>query len=106
VPIASAVSYGLALDNLAIEPGALRVNWAAASPLTEEDQLDMAVVKDAIGFPLASILREMGYEPDQIGAIMAEKKTAADEAMREFNRGPGAVPLVAGRIGDDEDEAA
>ncbi len=104
VPIASAVSYGLALDNVAIVPGELRVNWEPAAPLSEEDQLDMAVVKDAIGWPFEAILREMGRDTDEIAKIMAEKKTAADEAMREFNRGTSAVPLVAGRIGDDADE--
>jgi len=102
-----AMTYALQLDGMTnVQLGDLRINWVSAAPITEEDQLDNAILKQQIGYPFQTILRENGYEPDQIELIMQEKKAAVDEAMREFNRGPGAVPLVAGRIGDDEDEAA
>lgn len=103
--IEAAMTYALQLDGMTnVQPGDIRINWSSAAPVTEEDQLDNAIMKQQIGFPFEAIVREMGYEPDQIALILEEKKRAVDEAMREFNRGPGAVPLVAGRIGDDEDE--
>jgi hypothetical protein len=99
VPIAEAVSYGLALDGLAVEPGKLRVNWESVTAMTEDDELDLATMKSSIGFSMETLLRELGYEPDQIKTIMEEKRRATDEAAREFNRGMVDLTVV-----DDEDE--
>lgn len=88
--IAAAQGYGLRLQGLAVPDGALRVNWAPVAPLTDEDELDMALTKQTLGYPLPTLLREMGYEPDQVAAIMAEKRAAAYEAQRAFDAGVSA----------------
>jgi hypothetical protein len=101
VPIAEAVSYGLALDGLNVEPGKLRVNWDSVTAMTEDDQMDLAVMKKReLEMSLETVLRELGYEPDQITQILEEKRRATDEAMREFNRGGLGV---AGPIADEDD---
>lgn len=104
VPIAEAVSYGLALDGLAVEPGKLRVNWDSVTAMTEDDELDLSLMKSTLGFPLETLLRELGYEPDQIAEILKEKAAAVDEAMREFNR--GGIGLAPPIDEDDEEEQA
>ncbi len=84
---ADAVRYGLRLSGTEVEPGALRVNWASAAPLSQEDKLDIALQKDAVGYPFEAILREMGYEPKQLAQIMGERDQAAEQAARQFNAG-------------------
>ena len=77
-------TYGLRLQGKDVAPGAIRVNWASAAPLSEEDRLDIAVEKQGIGFPFEAILRESGYEPKQIADIMTMKQNAAAEAQAAF----------------------
>lgn len=75
-------TYGLRLQGKDVAPGAIRVNWASAAPLSDEDKLDIAVEKQGIGFPFEAILRESGYEPKQIADIMQEKRQQlADENL-------------------------
>lgn len=93
VPFSEAMSYGLALDGLATRPGDLRINWTPAAPLSEEDELDMALQKDSLGFPLEQILKEMGYEESQITDILEAKRKVADEGARMFNRGVVVPPV-------------
>lgn len=71
---ADAQRYGLRLRKIETKPGAIRVNWASAASISEEDQLDLDTEKKQIGYPFAAILRERGTEPDQIEKIMDEKR--------------------------------
>ncbi len=90
-------TYGLRLRREDVAPGAIRVNWASAAPLSEEDELDIANEKKALGLPFEAILREMGYEPDQIITIMHEKRQQlADENLLIGDFGSPVVNAPAG----------
>lgn len=94
------IRYALRLTGTEVEPGAIRVNWVPAAPLSNEEQMEQALGMNSLGFPLDSILREVwGYEPEQIEQIMAERKAAMDEQAAQFNRGLTAVAI-------EEEEAA
>jgi len=99
---AAMLTYGLRLQGETVAPGDIRVNWEPASPLSEEDVWEIALLKQSAGMPFAAILREMGYEPEQLAAILEEKAQAVSEAQRVFDA--GRVP--AGFDDDDEGEAA
>ncbi|MDQ3653879.1 MAG: phage portal protein, partial [Chloroflexota bacterium] len=94
--------YGLRLDGKDVAPGAIRVNWEPVSSVSDEDVWELIAMKVGSGMPFVAALREAGYEPDQIQAIQEEAKKAADEGIRQFNR--GGVPNVAGRIADDDED--
>lgn len=70
------IRYGLRLMGMAVEPGAIRVNWKSAAPLAEDEVWTVAQQKIDAGMPFEAALREAGYEPDQIATILAER--AAD----------------------------
>jgi hypothetical protein len=78
---AEAMRYGLRLQGIESERGDIRINWQPAAPLSEGEQLDMAEVKERIGWPFAAILREMGYEPDQLEQVITERDTEREAAM-------------------------
>ncbi|MDF2757504.1 MAG: hypothetical protein K0S99_135 [Thermomicrobiales bacterium] len=77
-----AVSYGLRLQGQPVEPGKLRTNWEPAAPMSEEDKWDLAEVKLRAGMPFEAIIREMGYETDQVKMILAEKSRETEAALR------------------------
>lgn len=87
--------YSVRLDGTNVAPGEIRVNWKSAAPLSTEDEIDLALQKQLLGFPFEALLREMGYEPDQIAAVVEEKARAADQVRRQFDMGD---------VVDDEDE--
>lgn len=70
------IRYGLRLMGMAVEPGAIRVNWKSAAPLAEDEEWTLIQQKIDAGMPFEAALREAGYEPDQIAQILAER--AAD----------------------------
>ena len=86
------VRYGLRLQGQAVEPGAIRVNWRPAAPLSEEEQIQQALGMNDLGFPFPAILREVwGYEPDQIAEIEKERATereANQSVMADFGPTP------------------
>jgi hypothetical protein len=76
----SAIEYGLRLQNVPVQPGDLRVNWESAAPMGDEDTWSLAQQKRDVGMPFPAVLREMGYEPEQIQQVQ-EEKDAETEAM-------------------------
>jgi hypothetical protein len=84
--LSDAVTYGLRLDGVQ-NPEQLTVNWRPAAPLPEEDVWDLAIAKKAAGMPFPAILRESGYEPDQIEQITDEADQAVEAAQRRFDAG-------------------
>ena len=66
-------------------PGDIRINWKPAAPMSMAEQLEAMMAKRTIGLPFEVILREAGYEPDQIADILA-KKQAEDEAAADRQR--------------------
>jgi hypothetical protein len=98
---ADVMRYALRLKRVEVEPGALRVNWKSAAPLSTQDQLEEALGMQALGFPLSFIMKKVyGYEPDQIAEVLEAKRREVDEGARAFNRGMIAPPV------DDEEDAA
>lgn len=89
--------YALRLEGRQVEPGAIRVNWKSAAPLSTEDQIDVALGKRSVGYPLVAILRENGYDPDEIERIMTELAEEGERQALAFNRG-----LVVPSFGDDD----
>lgn len=96
---ADAVTYGLRLQGVAVDPGDLRVNFVSAAPMSEEDMWDMAAAKAQTGMPLAVVLRELGYEPDQIDDIMQKVREERDAAMLDLGTFQGPTQ-------DGEDQGA
>lgn len=79
-----ALRYGLRLQGMDVAPGAIRVNWRSAAPMAEEDKLALALQKEALGFPFEQILKELGYEPDQMAEILALKQQAMARQQAMF----------------------
>lgn len=79
-----AQTYGLRLQGKNVAPGAIRVNWASAAPMSEEDRLGVANEQKLLGIPLEQILKEAGYEPTQIADIMTMKQQAVADAQAAF----------------------
>lgn len=79
--------YSLRLDGLNVASGDIRVNWKSAAPLSTEDEIDLALQKQMLGFPFEALLREMGYEPEQIAEIAEEKTRATDLVRSQFDMG-------------------
>lgn len=72
--------------------------WKSAAPLSEEDALDIALQKKAVGIDLLTILTDMGREDAE--AIVARARLRAAEAMAAFDRGA----FAGGDGGEDEDD--
>lgn len=83
----SAVSYGLRLDAIDVAPGALRINWEPAAPVSEEDVWDLIASKVSAGMPFVAALREAGYDKAQIRVIAKEANTQIRQAERLFDAG-------------------
>ncbi len=60
-------------------------------PVTEEEQLNNAVLKQSLGVSQTVLLAELGYDEIQIAAMKAEKQADAramgDRLLAQFNRG-------------------
>jgi len=80
---ADVLRYGMRLQGLDIQPGDLRINWQSAAPMAEEDSVSLAVEKLAMGFPLEQVLKELGYDPNEIAEIFRLKAQEAQQAMRQ-----------------------
>ena len=78
-------AYVLTGMGLKTEPGDIRVNWKPAAPMSTAEQLDAMMAKRTVGLPFEQILKEAGYEPDQIASIK-ELKSREDEASAERQR--------------------
>jgi len=80
--------YALRLSGTATIDGLLKVNWQTAAPLSEHEQLEMAVTKRRdLGLPLATVLRQMGYDPTEIETILEEEHEEALRRAQRFNAG-------------------
>ena len=84
---ADAMRYAVRLSGMEVEPGALRVNWQSAAPLSDEEKYVRARDMNSLGFSFDSILRELGYEPKQIDTIKQERTEEQEERIRQFNAG-------------------
>lgn len=86
---ADVARYGLRLKGVESERGAIRINWVPAAPLSEAEQMEQAEAKERIGWPFPAILREMGYEPEQIAQIVDERDKEREAALvADFGEGP------------------
>lgn len=79
------------------DPGMLTTVWKPAAPLSKEDQWDVALQQSAVGVPLEQILREVGYDEEEITTIVAERD-AATERMEASLTGIGG--------GNEDDQGA
>jgi len=70
------------------------VEWADASPVTEGEKLANAETLRRVGVPLSEVLRYLGYEDEQVAAILAdadaEAVAGAAAAGLMLDRGLGA----------------
>lgn len=86
--ISAMMTYCLAATGESVKPGDIRVNWAPAAPISSDEQVErMAIMRRDIKLPLPTILREAGYEPTQIEAIMSEVAEEADANRSLFDMG-------------------
>lgn len=80
--------YALRLASTETEAGILKVNWQTAAPLSESEQLDMMVTRRRdLGLPLATVLRQAGYDPKEIETILDEEHEEALRRAQRFNAG-------------------
>jgi len=86
-------TYALQVTGAPAQPGDLRVNWAPADPMSDIEEWTLAGMKKGNGMPFEQMLKEMGYEPEQIAAIQQLKQREAEEAIernrRQFDMGNG-----------------
>lgn len=82
-----ALRYGLRLSGMDVPPGAIRVNWQDAAPHSEMDTWEIIRLKQSAGMPFRSALREAGYDPEQIAAILAEQETERLAVQRFLDAG-------------------
>ena len=80
-------TYGQRLLGRNIEPGAIRVNWQDAAPHSEFEMWELAEIKQRAGMPFRAVLREAGYEPEQLEAILEEWEMERLQAQRWLDRG-------------------
>ena len=85
--LGEAISYGLRLDGMAVNPGDIAVEWNSAESSTDQDELDKMLSWQSLGLALPTILSREGWSPEDIERAMQEKREVADEAMRQFSRG-------------------
>lgn len=80
--------YGVRLAlGVDIPRGYFDTKWASAAPMGEEDLMDVALQKRALGYPLEAVLEDMGLSPDRIAEIQAASAEAADRQAAIFARG-------------------
>src|SRR5690606_41687496 len=100
----AAMTYALRLQGVNVEPGQLRVNMAPVAPMGEKESWELAEIQHRLGMPLRQILKERGYEPEQIAAIerqIRDEMDAADERRRMLFNG-GVYDALAASAGGDE----
>jgi hypothetical protein len=100
----AAMTYALRLQGVNVEPGQLRVNMAPVAPMGEKESWELAEIQHRLGMPLRQILKERGYEPEQIAAIerqIRDEMDAADERRRTLFNG-GVYDALAASAGGDE----
>lgn len=90
--------YGLRASGTECPPGAIKVNWAPTSALSEQETLDLAEQKKRVGFSERAVLREMGRDETEINKIFEERRQEANEAMeRNIRRfAAGDISALAG----------
>lgn len=96
----NAMQYALRLDGVA-DPGEITPIWKSAAPLSMEDELELAMMKQTLGLPMEWVLKGLSFvdETDIPNIVeLADRKAA--EAIRAFDR--GAIPPGI----DDDAEAA
>lgn len=93
----AAMRYALRLDGMACAPGDIEVVWKSAAPMSQEDVLDLAVAKRALGYPLKTVLEDEGIDPRRVAEILDEIVAEADRARAAFNQGE----VAAGFATDD-----
>lgn len=80
--------YGLRLSGHPnIAPGEVTVNWMDASPMSDEDRWRIAQMKRSLGLPMNRVLQELGYDADDVTAIMAEYELERQQAQRFLDAG-------------------
>ncbi len=88
------VSFAALIDNVALAPEDVVVQWKDITPHSETEQVNNASTKTTtLGVSKRQALRELGYTDEQIDAMFEERRTEATEAaeqlMTGFNAGPG-----------------
>jgi len=73
-------------------PGLLTTVWKAAAPLSREDAWDLALLQNTVGLPLEQILREIGYDEEEIDAITAIANERRQEAAAMFSVAGAGAP--------------
>lgn len=95
-----AVQYGLRLQGK-VDSEWITPIWQSAAPLSREDELDIAMRKQALGVPLEFVLQGISdYDESDVKRILELVQQSREEAERAFNRGL-AAPMI-----DREDDAA
>jgi hypothetical protein len=83
------------------DPGMLSTVWKPAAPLSKEDTWDLAIQQNAVGLPLEQILREAGYDEEEIKTIMDEANAKSEAQAAMFSvagaGNPGQVVAQTGR---------
>lgn len=93
-----AVRFGLSIENTLDEELQVFPMWEDASPRSDSEKADTAVKKKAIGVSRSVLLKEMGYDDDEIDRMLAESDAydATKASLEAEGRGPDIPPAGAG----------
>lgn len=87
-PIWSEVqAYALTATGTPTAPGDVQPVWKPAAPISDNEELQLALSRKALGMPLETILKEMGIEPNEIATILKERQKEQEATRRQFDAG-------------------
>lgn len=81
------MAFALQIENRGQKAIRLFTEWEDAGRLTEKEELENLLMKQALGIPEKQILIEAGYGEGEIDQWMLEKEKEREEQVRAFNRG-------------------
>lgn len=91
---ADVARYGLRLLGRDVPPGAIKVNWAPTSALSEEEAVRLGEGKLRIGWSEKAVMREMGRDEEEIDKIQEELDEESERRIRRA--GAGDIPSLFG----------
>jgi hypothetical protein len=69
-------------------PGDVEVKWAEVESLDELERLDAALKKRNVGYSVAQVMREAGYDEEVIARVLEEAKAERDTSLAGYQRAP------------------
>ena len=83
---AAIMRYAARLAGKDVPPGKVKPTWEPVAPLTDAEQLEAALKRQDLGYPLEENLLEMGKNPTHIARIVTKANAEAEERAARADR--------------------